>query len=145
MRTVDRDLDRILILLRNRIRERGFTQMEVQEVLGWGRSYISQLLTQQKNLRFDQVLQILNAISVDPAEFWAEIYQFGPFDEIQAGGLGGLGRAAPSLPATDESAMLADLRRSRRLLEGVVMVLTRKNLITAGELDGATKKFKQES
>ncbi len=123
MRTVERDLERILTLLRNRIRERGFTQMEVQEVLGWGRSYISQLLTQQKNLRFEQVLQILNVINVDPAEFWAEIYQFGPFREIQAARLGGLGRAAPSLPAAlrspdvpDDSAMLADLRRSRRLL-----------------------------
>ena len=54
MRRVDRDLDRILTLLRNRIRERGFNQLEVQEALGWGRSYISQLLTQQKSLRIDR-------------------------------------------------------------------------------------------
>ncbi len=38
MRKVERDLDRILTGLRNAIRERGFTQLEAQEVLGWGRS-----------------------------------------------------------------------------------------------------------
>ncbi len=141
MRTVERDLDRVLTLLRNRIHERGFTQIEVQEVLGWGRSYISQLLTKQKTLRIEQVLQILNVITVDPAEFWAEVYQFGSSGEIR-GGFGRRGRAAMSLPAADASAMLADLRRSRSLLEGLVTVLTRKNLITAGALDGATKKFR---
>ena len=56
MRAVERDLDRILSLLRNRIRERGFTQLEVQETLGWGRSYISQLVTRQKSLRVEHVL-----------------------------------------------------------------------------------------
>ena len=41
MTTLERELDRVLTLLRNKIRERGFTQLEVQEALGWGRSYIS--------------------------------------------------------------------------------------------------------
>ncbi len=81
MRTVDRDLDRILNRLRNAIRERGYTHLEVQETLGWGRSYISQLLSRQKAVRIDQVLAILNVIDVKPADFWAEIYQFGKFSE----------------------------------------------------------------
>ena len=38
MLSVDRELDRVLTLLRNKIRERGFTQLEVQEALSWGRS-----------------------------------------------------------------------------------------------------------
>ena len=37
MQNTARDLDRHLTLLRNRIRQRGFTQLEVQEALGWGR------------------------------------------------------------------------------------------------------------
>ena len=71
MRTIERELDRVLTLLRNKIRERGFTQLEVQEALGWGRSYISQLLTKQKSLRIEQVLLILNVVGVDPGEFFS--------------------------------------------------------------------------
>ncbi len=77
MRKIDRELDRILTLLRNVIRQKGFTQLEVQEALGWGRSYISQLLTKQKSLRVEQILLVLNVINVKPAEFWGEIYQLG--------------------------------------------------------------------
>ena len=76
MITVERELDSVLTLLRNKIRERGFTQLEVQEALGWGRSYISQLLTKQKSLRIEQVLLILNVIGVDPSEFFGELYHF---------------------------------------------------------------------
>ncbi|NIQ93618.1 MAG: helix-turn-helix transcriptional regulator, partial [Desulfuromonadales bacterium] len=63
---IEKEVDRILTLLRNKIRERGFTQLEVQEKLNWGRSYISQLLTKQKSLRVEQVLMILETINVNP-------------------------------------------------------------------------------
>jgi len=76
MSSIEKEVDRILTLLRNKIRERGFTQLEVQEKLNWGRSYISQLLTKQKSLRVEQVLLILETIKVDPKEFYAELYQF---------------------------------------------------------------------
>ena len=65
MVTVQPEVDRYLTLLRNKIRERGYTQLQVQEALGWGRSYISQLLTRQKALRIEQVLLILSVIEVD--------------------------------------------------------------------------------
>ncbi len=38
MINIDKELDRYLSLLRNKIRESGFIQMEIQERLGWGRS-----------------------------------------------------------------------------------------------------------
>ncbi len=53
--------------------QRGYTQLEVQQELGWGRSYISQLVTKQKSPRVEQVLLILGVIGVDPAEFFAEL------------------------------------------------------------------------
>lgn len=79
---LDKELDRTLALLRRKIRERGFTQLEVQHMLGWGRSYLSQLLTKQKALRVEQVLMILEVIKVEPAEFYRELYQF-PEAEIK--------------------------------------------------------------
>ena len=48
MQQIDAEVDRYLTLLRNRIRQQGFTQLEVQQELGWGRNYISQLLTKLK-------------------------------------------------------------------------------------------------
>ncbi len=140
MRKVERDLDRILACLRNVIRERGYTQRQVQEVLGWGRSYISQLLTQQKSLRFDQVLRILDVIHVKPEDFWREVYPFG--ETYRRDGLGRPGgHRAPSLPGSRErTTLLSDLRRLRRLVDGLVAVLKQKHLITSRELEDATQR-----
>lgn len=74
MAPASREVDRFLTLLRNKIREQGFTQLEVQSELGWGKSYISQLLTRQKSLRVEQVLLILRVIGVEPEAFFAELY-----------------------------------------------------------------------
>ncbi len=142
MRIVDRDIDRVLKRLRQAILERGYTQLEVQEVLGWGRSYISQLLTKQKTLRIEQILQILNVIDFDPADFFGEIYRFGKFAETRPGR--GPRRAAPvPLETADGATLLADLRRSRALLNELVIALMDKNLITFDDLDSAADKFRQ--
>lgn len=140
MRTIERELDRVLTLLRNKIRERGFTQLEVQEALGWGRSYISQLLTKQKSLRIEQVLLILNVIGVDPGAFFSELYHFpgtgGPegsrsyqasaqADVFARGGIG----------ADDELKRSFDELQS--LMRGLVRLLTSKGLVEADELSVA--------
>lgn len=136
--TIERDLGRILTALRNRIREKGFTQLEVQEVLGWGRSYISQLLTEQKTLRIEQILLILNVIDVDPADFWAELYQFGQFSDAPA-----RRSRRPAPFAAEKESMLTDLHRIGGLVKGVVGVLVSKNLITTQDFDAAVERFKQ--
>ena len=63
MKTIDREMDRYLTLLRDKIRVQGFTQLEVQQALGWGRSYISQLLTKQKGLRVS-VISLIDSATV---------------------------------------------------------------------------------
>ncbi len=116
---VEREVDRVLTLLRNKIRERGFSQLDVQEVLGWGRSYISQLLTRQKSLRFEQVLLILSVIGIEPAEFFGELYATAPGDRAD--------RYPP--PGADETIV-----RLRRQLSCLVDLLLEKELITAEDL-----------
>jgi len=143
MATVEKELDRFLTLLRNKIRERGFTQLEVQEALGWGRSYISQLLTKQKSLRVEQVLLILEVIGVDPVEFFAELYHFpgGAFRTAS-------GAYPDPLPgqAPHNASMVADgvaggsesytraFEELRGLLRGVVRLLVDKRVIELDEL-----------
>ncbi len=149
MRIVESEIDRVLTLLRNKIREQGFTQLEVQEALSWGRSYISQLLTKQKSLRVEQILLILNVIGVDPGEFYSELYhQAAPermraLEEYAERGY----RSAPySGSAVNEVADLAlpgDFNRSfhelRSLLRGLVRLLVDKSVINVDELTSAVK------
>ena len=143
IRTTDRELDRVLTLLRNKIRERGFTQLEVQEALGWGRSYISQLLTKQKSLRIEQVLLILNVIGIDPGDFFGELYHF-----PMAGGPEGASgfRRYPSGEAFDRGGANTEgndeeMRRGfdelQHLMRGLVRLLTSKGLVEADELSVA--------
>ena len=120
MKSVAPEVDRYLTLLRNKIREKGSTQLEVQEALGWGRSYISQLVTKQKSLRVEQVLLILSVIGVDPSEFFAEIYAAPHFRRF-------------SSPVPDEPPQ-QELDQLRGLLSGVVELLLEKELISAEEL-----------
>ena len=130
MRQVDRELDRYVTLLRNMIRQRGFTQMEVQDALGWGRSYISQIVTQQKKLRMDQVLRILNVIGVPPGEFFGELYR-GASPTATA--------RRPLLPR--EAAAVAPIREEMKrvytLLRALVKVLLDKRVITSRDLRAA--------
>ncbi len=153
MRSIEREIDRYLTLLRNRIREKGFTQLEVQEALGWGRSYISQLLTKQKTLRLEQVLLILNVIGADPATFFAELYP-----------LAGAGGAPPTRQpypvalnsSTPECASWVaepaeaydrawssrdrqSLSELRSLVRGLVGLLVDKELIDLDDLTSAVK------
>ncbi len=128
MQKIEREVERMLTRLRNVIRERGFTQLEVQEALGWGRSYISQLLTKQKSLRVEQVLMILSVVNVEPAEFFGELYELGE-------------HASPSSStglAADDVA--AELRRLGMLFEGLVGALKKKKVISASDLGAAIKK-----
>lgn len=60
-------------LLKVVIRERGITQLRIQEELGWGRSYISQALNEGKELRFEVVMQILFAIGMEPPVFFTRL------------------------------------------------------------------------
>ena len=71
---VEQEIERILFHLREKMRQKDWSQLEVQEELGWGRSYISQLMTQQKMLRVEQISEILRVIGVAPAQFYMELY-----------------------------------------------------------------------
>ncbi len=151
MRT-ERELDRVLTLLRNKIRERGFTQLEVQEALGWGRSYISQLLTKQKSLRIEQVLLILNVIGVDPADFFGELYQFpagadvgGPYGYRRSPAAGAFESAGGAVDGETGEELTRSFEELQSLMRGLVRLLTTKGLVDADELGDAVNLAKDDS
>ena len=132
MMIVDNEVDRYLTLLRNKIREKGFTQLQVQEALSWGRSYISQLLTKQKSLRVEQVLLILDVIGVDPRDFFAELYYYP----------GGASAAASWRSGPSEDQLSADFAEMRAMVRGLVWLLVDKELIDADDLTATVKAHK---
>ena len=139
---VDKEVDRCLTLLRNKIREKGFTQLQVQEALSWGRSYISQLLTKQKSLRVEQVLLIVSVIGVEPAEFFAELY----YPPGAAVGFGGVERYSQR-PASVEDwggQTSSNFEEMRSLVRGLVRLLIDKELIDVDELTAAVKTRKDD-
>ena len=140
MRIVEKEVDQVLTLLRNKIRERGFTQLQVQESLSWGRSYISQLLTKQKSLRVEQVLLILDVIGVDPAEFFAELYHY------PRAALGyTVGRGAEGLGRHGGGDLPVNFEEMRSLVRGLVWLLIDKELIDADELTATVKMRKDDA
>ncbi len=128
---IEREVDRHLTLLRQKIREQGFSQLKVQETLGWGRSYISQLITKQKALRFDQVEAILGVIGVETKDFFAELYP--PQRGAQR-------RAAPDLSAVERDKLGPMLA----LLKGTCNVLIQKRVIGYHEIMAAKKEVERE-
>ncbi len=120
MRDITREVDRYLTLLRNKMREQGFTQLEVQDALGWGRSYLSQLMTRQKKLRVDQIFAVLNVIDVAPAEFFAELQWQG---ELPAS-------PPPAAPVT----VPVDFAETRAMTQGLIDLLLAREIISPEEL-----------
>ena len=137
MLNIERELDRYLTLLRDKISQRNFTQLEVQEVLGWGRSYISQLLTKQKSLRLEQVLAILQVIDVDPSEFFAELYV--------AGANQGAASLRPLAGQSEANDLPQELQRLNALTQGLIELLREKNLISAAGLAEAVNTARREN
>lgn len=139
---VKKDIQRALTLLRNKIRERGFTQLEVQAELNWGRSYISQLLTKQKGLRVDQILRILDVIGVEPADFYAELYHLGNYesgvrnydDFLDRSAVRG-DTATPPESSDEELVLREGYHELRTMLRAVVELLVKKEVVSENELN----------
>ena len=71
---VQQEVTKTLELLRLFLLRQEHTQLEVQRQLGWGRTSLSQLFTQHKRMRYDQLLQILRVIGVSPLDFFCELF-----------------------------------------------------------------------
>lgn len=137
MPNVEKDLDRILAHLRAVIEDYGFTQIELQNALGWGPGYISQLLTQQKGLRFDHILMILNVVGVAPGAFFARIYR--------SSGPGGSRRRSTLAPPSTSAArsappLHAEARRLKHRLDQLVSLLKQRGIVDDVELAEAVER-----
>ncbi len=158
MMILEGEIDRVLTLLRHKIREQGYTQLDVQKELGWGRSYISQLLTKQKALRVEQVLLILGVVGVDPAAFFGQLYPLaevgGPEPSRQPhpsmvypstpGSPSFVAEPAETYDRTWHSRDRQALSELRSLVRGLVGLLADKKLIDLDDLTSVMREFSSE-
>ncbi len=72
---VTRQLERCNEQLRDEIRARGCTQVELSVKLGKNKTYVSQVLTYDRRLRVDVLLEILKVLDVDPGKFFANAFR----------------------------------------------------------------------
>ena len=125
-------IDRVLISLYAEIKRKGFTQLQVQRQLGWGRTYISQLFRKQKGLRLDQVLAILHVIEVSPGEFFREMFPHPP----RSGAFGD--HLAPEEPVFDVFAPLLS-ESTDKVVVAIAEMLIAKGYLNAEELISAVR------
>jgi transcriptional regulator with XRE-family HTH domain len=147
---IQQEVSLMLTLLREKIRQRGYNQLRVQEALGWGRTYISQLLRQQKSLRFDQIMQILHVIGEQPRDFFGEYVR--RIERAQHGETippcpprpEATGPAIFELAPFDEDDAIAH-REVRYLLDRLGHLLVEKRLIRADELESLIRASRWEA
>ncbi len=114
---VDESVAPFLTLLGEKIRQQGFTELEVEEALSWDPSHIRQLASELEGLRVAEVLQVLGALGVEPSALFTKLYGTPP--EAEA-------------PGTD--VMRAEIAELTALVDTLVHLLVRNEVVTAGEL-----------
>lgn len=68
------------------IQEQGFTQLRIQKILGWGRSYISQMLTGRKAVKVEALLQILDVLGIPMPLFFDRFFKWQEAETAAPGG-----------------------------------------------------------
>lgn len=150
------EIDGILKLLRQKMKERGFSQVRVQAELKWKGSYISQLFKKNKAVRVEQILLILDVIDLPPLEFFNEYfrlreaqlnaYDLEQYPELAADEALIAGRSLRPPHAGPRGFFERFFRgflEARTLLRAVACLLLEKNVFTLDELKAAIDKIKK--
>lgn len=135
----DEEIRLVLHELRRMIKRSEYSQRQVEELAGFSKGYLSQLLARNLDLKVWHVLAILDVFQVGPSEFFERLYP-------------GAGRAAALESFSERSEPLVDdldkalstlyrvgveslgqLRERLEACERAVAVLEEKGLLSAGK------------
>jgi transcriptional regulator with XRE-family HTH domain len=72
--TIDDEVRRATKLLETVMQAAGLTRKDLDQKLGAGPGYVSQVLTGRMELKFRHILAILRALEVDPSVFFQTLY-----------------------------------------------------------------------
>ena len=68
---IDRELERHLEVLGGLIESRGHSAAGLEARLGWERGHVRQLLSRRQPLEYGELLALLEALGVEPKEYFA--------------------------------------------------------------------------
>ena len=92
--TIDDEVRRATKLLETVMQAAGLTRKDLDQKLGAGPGYISQVLTGRMELKFRHILAILRALEVEPSVFFQTLYP----EDRPGDGRGGDGGVPAPLP-----------------------------------------------
>jgi transcriptional regulator with XRE-family HTH domain len=70
---VREEVERVSTLLRRKIRGAGLTYGMVEERLGWGQGYLSQVLNGKVHLKLEHFFAVAKALGLSPQKLFAEL------------------------------------------------------------------------
>ena len=81
--TIEEEVRRATKLLETVMQAAGLTRKDLDQKLGAGPGYVSQVLTGRMELKFRHILAILKALEVDPGVFFQTLYpESRPSDDV---------------------------------------------------------------
>lgn len=123
-----KEVDCLRASLRRMVEEKKIQQLHIQQKLGWGPGYVSQMYGGTKELRFEPFFQVLYAADIEPVAFFAAHYQWS--------GLSGEGKPAAETPGDPAVERLQrQLDQLRGTLDNVVRALLERNLISVNDIE----------
>jgi transcriptional regulator with XRE-family HTH domain len=148
--TLDDEVKRATKLLETVMQAAGLTRKELDQRLGAGPGYISQVLTGRMELKYRHIISILRALDVDPGAFFQSLYpeprsgsaDLGAVEELlkrlQKLGVGVGGRARLEPEPQPAPAPAIDSRELERLVQNAVRTALAERAATpdAAEEDG---------
>jgi transcriptional regulator with XRE-family HTH domain len=114
--TIDDEVRRATKLLETVMQAAGLTRKDLDQKLGAGPGYVSQVLTGRMELKFRHILAILRALEVEPSVFFQTLYP-------------------ENRPSTDAVVMEEFLRRFQRLGFGAQPAAQPASALDTGELE----------
>ena len=158
--TIEDEVRRATKLLETVMQAAGLTRKDLDQRLGAGPGYISQVLTGRMELKFRHILAILRALDVDPGIFFQTLYPESRPASDQAvmeeflrrfkslgfgsGGTGSGGTEPPSSPAPPIPMPSAQPAVDSQELERLVRKAVR-DALSEGELQGDDKPRRNRS
>jgi transcriptional regulator with XRE-family HTH domain len=128
---VEEEVARLRRALRNRIRDAGVSLRTMEDRLGMGRDYLSQLLRGSMDLKAKHIFAVLAELSTDPGEFLLELYP-----------TAALPRLSPARMDEEFIAIRQDI--SIEVIRNLVRTLQERGFITAEEAQRLLEPFETQ-
>jgi transcriptional regulator with XRE-family HTH domain len=127
----ENDVDRLRRALRHRIRDAGISLRVMENRLGMGTDYLSQLLRGSMDLKAKHIFALLAELGADPGEFFLELYPAAVLPHLTQARM-------------DEEFIAIRQDISIEVIRNIVRTLKERGFISAEEADRLLEPFEMQ-